>query len=188
MTTRPLLSLIVAALALALATTSAFAAPYKWVDKDGKTHYSDTPPPAGIKAEKVELKPLTEVTSTPVPQSSDGDAAPTAPADAANTSYRSLAITSPADQVTLRDPSAGLSIGVALDPALVDGDTLEYTLDGQVVGQTITTLERGTHRIGARVIGSDGRERIAAPEVTVFVHQATVAPASTKPKPKPKKP
>lgn len=34
---------------LALSAT-AFAQMYKWVDKDGKTHYTDTPPPADTKA------------------------------------------------------------------------------------------------------------------------------------------
>lgn len=185
MTTRPLLSLIVAALALALATTSAFAAPYKWVDKDGKTHYSDTPPPAGIKAEQVELKPLTEVTSMPIPQSEDSGAAPTAPVDASG--YNSFRITSPADQATLRDPSAPLNISVALDPPLAPDDQIEYTLDGKVVASPITGLERGTHHIGARVLSANGGERIAASPVTVYMHQNSVAPV-TPPKPKPKKP
>lgn len=29
---------------------SAFAQMYRWVDKDGKVHYTATPPPAGVKA------------------------------------------------------------------------------------------------------------------------------------------
>jgi Domain of unknown function (DUF4124) len=188
MTTRPPLLLIVAALAVALATTGALAAPYKWVDKDGKTHYSDKPPPAGTKSEQVELKPLTEVNIEPLPPSSDSSGAPPAPvADRAG--YRSLTITSPADQATIREAANGLAISVKLEPALSGGDRLEITLDGAVVSQNIPFVERGEHRIGARVVGSDGSERIAAPTVTIFVHQETVPPATPpKPKPKPKKP
>ncbi len=188
MTVRPLLLLIVTALALALANTSLLAAPYKWVDKDGKTHYSDKPPPPGVKAEKVELKPLTEVTSEPVPQSGDS-ADPSAPAEAASSGYDSFRITSPADQTTLRDPSAPLAIAVSLNPPLSGGDQIEFTLDGKVVESPITGLERGTHHIGARVLSVNGGERIAAPTVTVYLHQSTVAPVTPpKPKPKPKKP
>jgi glutaredoxin len=38
-----------------LATESALADMYKWVDENGKVHYSDSPPP-GRKAKKLDLK------------------------------------------------------------------------------------------------------------------------------------
>jgi hypothetical protein len=41
------------ALAAAIACGPAFAALYKWVDESGRVTYSDTPPPAGVKAEIV---------------------------------------------------------------------------------------------------------------------------------------
>lgn len=187
MDTRRLSSCIALGLALACAGGAA-AAPYKWVDKDGNVHYSDKPPPSGVKAEQVELKPLTEVNSPPPAASSDA-AAPAAPEEqAASGSYTAMRITSPADQATLRDPSAAINIGVALEPALMDGDRIEYTLDGKVVASPIAGLERGTHRIGARVLSENGGEKIAAAEVTVYLHQTSVAPVvPTKPKPAPKK-
>lgn len=37
--------ILIAAVTLALAASAAAQTLYKWVDKDGKTHYSDTPPP-----------------------------------------------------------------------------------------------------------------------------------------------
>lgn len=40
---------IVLLLAVASASTCAFAQMYKWVDKDGKTHYTDSPPPQDAK-------------------------------------------------------------------------------------------------------------------------------------------
>ena len=185
MTKRPILLFVVALLALALSATSALAAPYTWVDKDGKVHYSDQPPPAGVKAEQVELKPLTEITAEPVPQSSN-PSDPAAPAEPAS-GYESFRITSPLDQTTLRDPSAPLAIAVSLSPPLSGGDQIEFTLDGKVVESPITGLERGTHHIGARVLSANGGLRIAASDVTVYLHQTTVPPV-TPPKPKPKKP
>jgi hypothetical protein len=46
------------ALAVLLAATVVAAQVYKWVDKDGKVQYSDTPPPdAKAEAKKVDVKP-----------------------------------------------------------------------------------------------------------------------------------
>ncbi len=186
MTPRLLKISTVALLAIALAAGGVFAAPYKWVDKDGNVHYSDKPPPGNVKAEQVELKPLTEVTSQPVPVSSDSSdpAAPAATADPDG--YDSFRITSPADQTTLRDPSATITIGTSLSPGLREGDHIEFTLDGKVVASPIEGLERGTHHIGARVLSASGGLRIAASDVTVYLHQTSVPPV-TPPKPKPKK-
>jgi hypothetical protein len=41
------------ALLLALAPALASAQTYKWIDENGHTQYSDQPPPAGVKAEKI---------------------------------------------------------------------------------------------------------------------------------------
>ena len=42
--------LMISMLALAF-SAAAFAQMYKWVDKDGRTHYTDTPPPADAKSQ-----------------------------------------------------------------------------------------------------------------------------------------
>ncbi|MCC6609206.1 MAG: DUF4124 domain-containing protein [Burkholderiales bacterium] len=46
-----------AAIALALASAAAFAQTYRWVDKDGRVHYTDTPPPPSA-ARQVEKRTL----------------------------------------------------------------------------------------------------------------------------------
>jgi hypothetical protein len=185
MDTRRLSSCLGLGLALAL-SFGAFAAPYKWVDKEGNTHYTDKPPPAGIKSEQVDLKPLTEVSSPP--PSASSDSTDPAPAPTATDDYESFRITSPADQATLRDPSAPIAISVSLVPALKGDDHIEFTLDGKVVASPIEGLERGTHHIGARVLSASGGLRITASDVTVYLHQTNVAPVTPiKPKPTPKK-
>lgn len=45
------------ALALCLAALPATAQMYKWVDAQGKAHYSDQPPPAAAKAQKYDTEP-----------------------------------------------------------------------------------------------------------------------------------
>lgn len=53
------------ALAILLATATVAAQVYKWVDKDGKVQYSDTPPPASAtKAEAKRIDAAPAVTST----------------------------------------------------------------------------------------------------------------------------
>ena len=59
-------------LALLLAALPASAALYKWVDQDGKVHYSDQPPPDGAKKSGVMNAPAPRAPSTPKPS---GDAA-----------------------------------------------------------------------------------------------------------------
>lgn len=44
---------IVLLLLLALAPLLALAQMYKWVDENGRTQYSDRPPPAGVKSEQI---------------------------------------------------------------------------------------------------------------------------------------
>lgn len=44
---------VVVLVASCLIATVAFAQVYKWVDKDGRTQYSDQPPPPGVEVKKV---------------------------------------------------------------------------------------------------------------------------------------
>lgn len=60
---------------LMLASTTAFAALSKWVDADGKVHYSDQQPPANVKAKTLRITP-----GAAAPMSASGAAsAPVAP-------------------------------------------------------------------------------------------------------------
>ena len=60
---------------LALSSANAFAGLNKWVDANGKVHYSDQPPPANVKA-----KVLHSTSDTTVPASGAGTTAASAPA------------------------------------------------------------------------------------------------------------
>ena len=68
---RLLVSAVFAAAALAICA-SAFAQVYKWKDANGTTHYSDVPPPAGSKYERVSVSSnvATPVAATPASPSS----------------------------------------------------------------------------------------------------------------------
>jgi hypothetical protein len=66
------------AIAVLLATATVTAQVYKWVDKDGKVQYSDTPPPVDAKAtpKKVEIKPAAGSAATPAPAPAQTKSAP----------------------------------------------------------------------------------------------------------------
>lgn len=172
---------IVVSLALAMAGAASAGPTYKWVDKDGKVHYSDQPV-AG--AEKIELKPVNEVPSVPVEQPPSREEPPPEPLDSA-TSYSAMTITSPKEGETLRGSGIGITISVDLQPSLGGEDKIEYLLDGKPVGQSIPYVERGTHTASARVVDPNGSTKISAAPVSFTVFQNV---AAQPPKPKPKKP
>lgn len=56
------------AIAVLLATATVAAQVYRWVDKDGKVHFSDTPPPTdskGTAAKKVDVRPASGAAAPP---------------------------------------------------------------------------------------------------------------------------
>jgi hypothetical protein len=59
-------------LAMLFAASTAFAQMYKWVDKDGKVHYGNTPPP-GSKTSSVKA-PQSSASAAPAPASAAKDA------------------------------------------------------------------------------------------------------------------
>ena len=64
------------AIAVLLATATVAAQVYKWVDKDGKTQYSDSPPPAGAtKAEQKKIANAPATTPTPAVAGKPGEPA-----------------------------------------------------------------------------------------------------------------
>lgn len=62
------------ALAILLATATVTAQVYKWIDKDGRVQYTDTPPPAN--ATKTEAKKLAVPTSSSATNSAAASASP----------------------------------------------------------------------------------------------------------------
>ena len=64
------------AIAVLLATATVAAQVYKWVDKDGQTQYSDSPPPAGAaKAEQKKIANAPTTAPTPAVAGKPGDTA-----------------------------------------------------------------------------------------------------------------
>ena len=149
--------------ATALAMSPAGAAKYKWVDDEGATHYSDTPPP-GHAPEDVELKDaeLPEIT----PAAPYLPAVKLSPAGTSNSKKSALKysvqILSPENDAALRNNAGTVSVSVRVDPPIEDKGVVVLMMDGKPVGKnstgsfTLQNVDRGTHTLSARLESNRG--------------------------------
>ena len=164
-----------------LLSGTAFGQLYRWVDKDGTVHYSDTPHP---EAEELDL---------PEPQTYDGGrlpaarpAAPQAPAgvqgDGEPGNYALVQITRPVLDQTFWNVGGQIPVSISLEPTLKRGDRVRLYLDDQPVEDFPTTgtshvlseVWRGSHTLRVEVIDASGQV-LAQSEMVVFhVRQTSV--------------
>ena len=128
---------------------------YKWVDEQGNVHYSDKPQPGAQKIvlpkaatfaapKAAQFAPLPDNSR---PQQQDG-------------AYTQILISSPKDQDTLWNTDTA-TVSVTLTPALQQGDTVTFSVDGatQTVSGTSASfdkLDRGEHHVTVTVNGRGG--------------------------------
>ncbi len=173
--------LVTLAISSVVAPTVA-AAVYKTVDKQGNIIYTDTPPAAtaATAVNKVTLPPINPVSSptdpAPAaalsPESSDVDPV------TAFTGYSFIALASPVDGTLMHFNESNLLAQLALTPGLEADHLVQFYVDGSAYGSAIPSLtlsisglERGSHRISARVLSSRGAVLAIAAPVTVHVQR-----------------
>ena len=149
----------------------AFAAIYKWVDKDGKVHYSDTPRDG---AQLVTPNPNTEnAIKFSVPKASRVQQQATTASDI------QVQILSPVDQQTLRDNRGNFSVSSIVTPSTANAH-VKYVLllDGQAIGQPqqqgvfeLEGIDRGQYQLKVQVIDSQNTVLASSPEITVYLHR-----------------
>jgi hypothetical protein len=158
-----LLALIVAGSAFAQQKSGGV---WKWVDKDGITHYSDQPGPPG--SVKVDLR-----IQTYTPENS----APGQPAQRATVAtaipYQSIGISSPEPESTFREST--LNVSASVQPALQAGHKIRFEVDGQTQGESsrssasLKEVPRGEHTVRASVVDAEGTVLIQSAPVKFFV-------------------
>ncbi|EGM68305.1 DUF4124 domain-containing protein [Shewanella sp. HN-41] len=168
---------------LLLFSMLAQATVYRWVDKDGKVHYSDEPHP---NAEVVELKEKTlNQIALPPPQLD---------ASANNQVIEKMAyqvnITSPEEEATVRDNNGDFEVTAIVTPEIKSRYLMVLKLDGQVVGQPqvsgifkLTNIDRGEHTIVVDAMTQNGKVFASSSPRKIFLHQAGM---SQSPKKQPK--
>lgn len=146
---------------------------YKWVDEDGKAHYSDQEHNG---AEEVKLpEPVTYKPTTPRSVTGGKEDSQKQP------DYTELSITQPKLNETIRSNEGDVQVNIILKPKLLPGDRIALYLDGKAtlkgLTQTsvkMTSLDRGSHTLKAIVFGKDGETKIASKSIIFHLHQASI--------------
>lgn len=159
---------------LLLVSISSTAAVYRWVDENGKVHYSDEAKP---NAELVEVKENTQNTI----------ALNDTPITAASTSQHDvieliLTITSPTHDETIRSNEGKFDVIVNVAPTLPRGILLALFIDGEVKAQpqssttfNLTGIYRGEHNIVVKALDQNGKVLASSSPRKIFLHQANVS-------------
>ncbi len=151
---------------------------YKITDQEGNITLSDTPGGKSSITESITIKQPSTV-SAPVPPHTSSIKKETNPEQK---NYRSLTISSPAEEQTLPYSPDGIRINAQLIPTLKKGHRITYTFDGQPIatqaGSTsalIAGAHRGKHSVSAAVVNASGQTLITSPPRYFFIFQASRA-------------
>ena len=161
-----------------LFTVQADTKVYTWVDKNGKTNFSDKARP-GTSTVTVTTTNLFSKNKVPEKQKQDA----VNKAEAKNHLKKSdkspilydISITSPENDLTLRSNDGLVVIKVSSTPALTAAHKLQLFIDGKAQGEPQSTssiraknMDRGTHKLQVKLI--DKKEAIAAETQIITIH------------------
>lgn len=173
---------ILTLISLLLMSIVANAAVYKWVDKDGKVHYSDEPKD---NAQVVELK---ENTQNEIALDVTKETSMTEPKEI--TIDYQLKIISPSEEETIRDNSGDFDVIASITPELTSRQFFVLRLDDKIYGDPQTSpvfslkgVDRGEHKLVVQAVAQNGKVLASSSTRTIFLHQASQV---LKPKPTPK--
>lgn len=171
---------------LLIAPLQAIGQVYKWVDENGRTIYSSTPPPAGTKNPVVLPPPPAPQPSPPPPAVSAKKPDAAKPADkkpdtakSSGGAYTTAQLTSPTPDEVIWTNSGDVPFSIALQPSLRQGHKVRLILNGaphaEIAGEqgTLSNLDRGTYSLQAEVLDRDGKAVASTNSVTFTVHQAS---------------
>jgi len=156
---------------------TAYAEIYMWLDENGNKVYSDNPDDKK-QAQAVELTPLTILGFPEIRNSSPDTTAVRNPSELVD--YKSIAISSPQNDATVRDNSGTVQVQVFTEPALGQGYTIELWLDNASTGApkantsfVLDNLDRGTHSLSAKLYNPQGKLLLTSPTITFHMHRFT---------------
>ncbi|MGZ9899710.1 DUF4124 domain-containing protein [Shewanella gaetbuli] len=150
------------------------AAVYRWVDENGKVHYTDEPKE---NAELVEINQNTQntVELNAVKRNSPAQEKPK------EQPTLELTIVSPIHEETIRSNEGKIDVTVGVAPRLPKGVLLALFVDGEIKAQPQTStlfklsgINRGEHTIVVKALDQNGKVLALTPPRKIFLHQATV--------------
>lgn len=147
---------------------------YRTVDQNGNVIFSDVPTKG---AEKIQLKETTTIKSL---DSVPSTVVTPAPPKEAAFSYKSISITTPANDEAIRDNTGDVSIKVEVEPTLRPGHQVVVYLDGKETTQgtgiafSLENIDRGTHQLRASIKDPDGHILISSKSTTFHLLRQSV--------------
>jgi hypothetical protein len=156
-----------------LLTYSATAEIYKWVDKNGNVHYSDSEVDGSEQVKLTKGNTFTPVeTTTAQPSAQEKIEVPT---------YTAISITNPSLNETIRDNNGNVAVIIDLAPALRSGNSITLFMDDKELlkgktqtGFTLNNVDRGSHTLRASVVDKNGEVLISSKSVIFHLHRAII--------------
>ncbi len=135
---------------------------YKWYSDDGTVHYTDVPHSGAV--EMV----LPNGSPTPQDGESEGD-------------YTQFEIETPTNEETLRDAKGHISVALIISPALQEGHSIRYFVNGQALAEdlkasriTLQNLSMGSHTLMAQVIDGSGNTLKSSSTIRFHLRKAAL--------------
>lgn len=145
---------------------------YRSIGKDGSVVYSDQPSEGAVEVQVKELETVKSLETPPLPDKPK--------AQEKKDIYSALKITSPENDMAVRDNAGDLDVSVSVKPALNSNHRLVLYLDGQEYSRGDSTtiklenIDRGTHQLRVAVVDADGRQLIDSRSVTFHLLRYSV--------------
>lgn len=144
---------------------------YKIVRPDGTVEFSDQPQEGAEEVELPEAQTYERLRGTTL-----------APAEAkskgvSKNGYSNFAITSPAQDETVRPSGNRIIVNLSLEPGLSEGHVIVLSLDGKEAGRGrglsfgVDEVYRGSHSVSAAILDAEGKTLIRSEAVTFHVKQ-----------------
>jgi len=151
---------------------------YRWVDDSGAVVYSDMPQK---NAEEVKLPGL-DLYKGSLSSATESPSSTSQSTKVDKTKYSLFKVTSPANEATIRDNAGKITISMQLTPKLKSGHAIIISIDGKDtkvsgLNHGFTGLDRGAHKVSAKVIDASGQAIITSEQTTFhLIRQSLLSP------------
>lgn len=162
-------------IAFAISATGAHGEVYKVVDESGRVTYTDKPP-TSQQGERIKLPKINTQVGIEVPVKAADNATPPSPGGG----YDKIEILQPRNGSSIPPGQLDLIIQVGIAPELQPNHQVSILIDGKPLGKPaaatsirLENLERGAHRIEAKVVDEQGIKVASSPAISIYVHRAS---------------
>jgi len=161
--------------------STAIAGTYKWVDKDGNTHYSDKPVEG---AEQVKLpEPTTYNAPKAQPRAAQPEDSGGSKAEQESPGYTAFEFVAPKQDQVFWATGGEVAVQLAVKPDLRKGHEIHLYFNGNLtensplagLGTMLTEAHRGAHTVRAVIVDQAGKSVATAGPITFHVKQRSVA-------------